>query len=513
MPQIVTPELPEKEKLLKNFYNVMGVYGSIWIIFHLTCVFFFGFIVWSPLLIGIFLGIGNLWSMMLDVPLGIIQRKVPSKVMFSVGNTLMIVAAVLFLILVRTTDGLALSIDGNIFEITRNFLWTGINFILLLFIGLLYGTVKEIYDVVSLSYLLNNNDPSEFDNAMSKLNIYLGVGMIAGIILSIFILSLSTNSVELILFVLIFLVICVRIYIKNYFDNSHEVFSLSTIKNLHITQKNANSAEQSTKYTKNTISTIDFQKIKWTMDYIIMKPKEISKEIDWEDIKAKTKLEFSMLYKLSIDKTSYIPFILWTIGWILIFGCWDTIVTTFFIDYLEEALKESGVQNIIRSGFILIGIIAIPAYTLQFFWIKKSAIHGKFSIITLGFFISAISLFGLAIAGNFQNLIGLIIVVLLGMCNSVGYAAGYPMSQSAFAEEYNISYARVTGSNVINADVSAAPLKILNNFANAIGLIFWWGLISFVGFSGLFGIYGLAVLAWGILSLRKKVSWKLDQKG
>jgi len=97
---------------------------------------------------------------------------------------------------------------------------------------------------------------------MSKLNIYLGVGMIAGIILSIFILSLSTNSVELILFVLIFLVICVRIYIKNYFDNSHEVFSLSTIKNLHITQKNANSAEQSTKYTKNTISTIDFQKIK-----------------------------------------------------------------------------------------------------------------------------------------------------------------------------------------------------------------------------------------------------------
>lgn len=60
--------------------------------------------------------------MMLDVPLGIIQRKVPSKVMFSVGNTLMIVAAVLFLILVRTTDGLGLSIDGNIFEITRNFL-------------------------------------------------------------------------------------------------------------------------------------------------------------------------------------------------------------------------------------------------------------------------------------------------------------------------------------------------------------------------------------------------------
>jgi hypothetical protein len=57
------------------------------------------------------------------------------------------------------------------------------------------------------------------------------------------------------------------------------------------------------------------------------------------------------------------------------------------------------------------------------------------------------------------------------MCNSVGYAAGFPMSQSAFAEEYNTSYARITGSNVINADVSAAPLRILNNLANSIGLI------------------------------------------
>ncbi len=45
MTQIVTPVLPEKEKILKNFYNVISVYGAIWLIFHLTSVFFFGFIV------------------------------------------------------------------------------------------------------------------------------------------------------------------------------------------------------------------------------------------------------------------------------------------------------------------------------------------------------------------------------------------------------------------------------------------------------------------------------------
>lgn len=44
MTQIVTPELPEKAKILKNFYNVVKVYWAIWVIFHLTTVFFLGFL-------------------------------------------------------------------------------------------------------------------------------------------------------------------------------------------------------------------------------------------------------------------------------------------------------------------------------------------------------------------------------------------------------------------------------------------------------------------------------------
>ena len=64
-------------------------------------------------------------------------------------------------------------------------------------------------------------------------------------------------------------------------------------------------------------------------------------------------------------------------------------------------------------------------------------------------------------------------------------------------------------SNVINADASAAPLKILNNFVNALGLIFGGALISFVGFAGMFVVYGGAVLFWGILSVKKRVSWKI----
>jgi hypothetical protein len=46
------------------------------------------------------------------------------------------------------------------------------------------------------------------------------------------------------------------------------------------------------------------------------------------------------------------------------------------------------------------------------------------------------------------------------------------MSQSIFADEYSRAYAKANNTTIINADAAAAPLKILNNFANSIGLIF-----------------------------------------
>lgn len=109
----------------------------------------------------------------------------------------------------------------------------------------------------------------------------MGIGSVVGILLSIIILSLRTDSTQLILFVLIFLIICVGFFIQNYFDNSHEVFNLNAVKNLHIVEKTKSLEQNTASYLKNTVSTMDFQKLKGSMDYIIMKPKEITKELDW----------------------------------------------------------------------------------------------------------------------------------------------------------------------------------------------------------------------------------------
>lgn len=164
--------------------------------------------------------------MIIDVPLGTIQRHFASKTMLAIANGLMIIAAIIFLYLVRVSGELGFSLSGGIIEITRTFLTTGVNLMLLLLVGILYGTIKEIYDITTISYLLNHCDPSEYDRALSRNNIAMGIGSVTGILLSIVILSLRTDSTQLILFVLIFLIVCVSIFIQNYFDNSREVFNL-----------------------------------------------------------------------------------------------------------------------------------------------------------------------------------------------------------------------------------------------------------------------------------------------
>lgn len=153
----------------------------------------------------------------------------------------------------------------------------------------------------------------------------------------------------------------------------------------------------------------------------------------------------------------------------------------------------------------------MPAYGLQLFWIKQADTWGKYKIITMGLCVSAIALFGLAFSSGIGEILGLIIIVGFGMLNSTGYAAGYPMSQSIFADEYNKAYANAMHLNIINADVSAAPLKILNNLANALGLIFGGALISFAGFTGMFLAYGGFVAFWAIISIQKRISWKLEE--
>lgn len=66
------------------------------------------------------------------------------------------------------------SLSGSILstDMLKKFFSSGINILLLLVSVILYGIIKELSDVTSLSYIMNNADPSEYSELLSKNNIF-----------------------------------------------------------------------------------------------------------------------------------------------------------------------------------------------------------------------------------------------------------------------------------------------------------------------------------------------------
>ncbi len=56
--------------------------------------------------------------------------------------------------------------------------------------------------------------------------------------------------------------------------------------------------------------------------------------------------------------------------------------------------------------------------------------------------------------------------------NSLGYSAGMSLGVNQFLDNYNKIYAKTMDLKEIDANASAGPMKILQNVANVVGLVF-----------------------------------------
>lgn len=154
----------------KNLYLLNAGLTFVWIVFHFSAVFFFGLKLQSVALVGIFLGIGNLVSFLLDIPIGVLQRYFSPRKLFLSGGFAILIASLIFLkfafdLPINTSGGI---INGVITFLTKDL----VNIVLLIVASVLYGFTKEINEVTMLSYVLNNSDPSEYADIISKNNIY-----------------------------------------------------------------------------------------------------------------------------------------------------------------------------------------------------------------------------------------------------------------------------------------------------------------------------------------------------
>ncbi|MFB0964989.1 MAG: hypothetical protein QMC36_04840, partial [Patescibacteria group bacterium] len=174
---------------------------------------------------------------------------------------------------------------------------------------------------------------------------------------------------------------------------------------------------------------------------------------------------------------------------------WDTFASSFLIEYLAKISSP-------QMAYVLLGIIAIPAFVAQDFFIGLSKRVGILPIVSVGIVASGVSLVMMSVSDSVWMFLG------LGLLNSLGYAAGMGISQGVFLDVYNGFYAKKFNLTEIDSNASASPMKIIQNLANVVGLLLGGLLLAIFGFSGFFVVFGTMLLAGAVASIkyRKRIS-------
>ncbi len=484
----------------KNFFIYGFIASFVWMCFHFTLVFFFWLKLQSVLLVGMFLGLGNFVSFLVDSPVGVLQKYFPAKKIFISGGVCMLIVSVIFLYFIFSADKPPL---GGA-SIIGTFLGSGFNLLLLLVSVALYGLIKELSDVTSLSYILNNADPSEYAELLSKNNIFSGLGSLTGLITSWLVLSLS---IFMAVCVLVGFIILFIIFIIFYFDNSKNTinFNISDIKKLKIISPQE-TIEAVKQYTISQIQKADFLQFAKNMKFIFLKPMQVREKFNWKEVIETTLDNMKAFYEVLCMKP-YNNKLLIITAIIVLFGFWDTFVVTFLIEFLNKIIASDGENIILKvipiTGYIFIAIMAIPAFGAQLPMINLSKKIGTFLIIIFWVLLSAISMF------FFGILHGFLPILLVGIVNSIGYASAMPLAQGEFSDIYNQVYAEKRNLTEIDSNASSAPLKMILNLANVVGLIIGGFLIAIFGFDGTFYVLGAILMTIFIVSMRNKRKWRL----
>lgn len=498
----------------KNFFWYWALSSFVWMCFHFTLVFFFLLQLKSPILVWFFLWFGNLVAFVVDSPVWVLQKFFTAKKLFITSAAMMLVVAVIFLYFMFTAWSTNLNISPSELLSFSNqafsrFFSSLPNILLLVISVVLYWIIKELSDVTSLSYIMNNADPSEYAELLSKNNIFSWIGALVWLLSSWVILAFNPF---LALSIIAWIIAAFIVFIYKYFDNSKEVFKLNVdfaqIKKLKVISPKE-SIESVKQYAVTTIQKTDFSQIASNMKYIFIKPMELKKFVNWKEVYATTINDIKSFYEILFKPPYSYKLIIFT-AVLTLFWFWDTFVISFLIDYLDWIIRWS-YQELsqvflwaIMTSYLFIWIIAVPAYWAQWVFIKISKKIWSLPIMLFWVVLSWISVLFLWFASWFA------FVLILWLLNSFWYAAAMPISQWEFSDTYNQVYAEKMKLNEIDSNASSAPLKMLLNLANVIGLVLGWIIVaSPLHYSGTFILFWLLLIGIFVISQMKKKEWKL----
>ncbi len=248
-----------------------------------------------------------------------------------------------------------------------------------------------------------------------------------------------------------------------FFDNSQDSVSIEDINNFRISIQRWNK-EHVKEYLIETIEKVDLHKVIERAKYLMIKPKQksLSEKIPWQEVKISTKKECKIIWEIFMHRPPHMN-ILWTIVLVLIFGFWDTFASSFLLNFLNQ-VKDG-------YSYVLLAIIGVPGILLQETASNLGQKIGMKSIGIAGLLLSGGSLIvmGYLAIGGAPSPLAIISVALV---NSLGYACGMSTGQNQFLDIYNRIYADQQHLTEIDANASSGPMKVIQNIANVIGLVF-----------------------------------------
>lgn len=515
MVNYITVDTNFNETKRRNFYIFQVITAFTWMFFHFAVVFFFMIKLQSVMLIWLFLWFGNLVSFLVDSPIWVLQRYFKAKNLFLTWAWLMLAVGGIFLYFTFGTQQIELG-EFSIFsvEAIKWLFSSALNIWLILFSAIAYGVIKELSEVTTNSYIMNNADPSQYADLFSKRNIFYGVGSLVGLIMSWVILAFHP-IIAIAIFILI--VLFYIFFTGRYFDNSsNEVKEdISTaitevwddIKKLKLLTKD-DIKQWITHYTTQILdSKIDLKEQTTNLKAIFLKPLELKKSINFWEI-----IDWTVNDLKSFIKIMLLPpynYKLLLVAWVfIIFGFWDNFATTFLIDYIDKILIASHdtltrfhIQDLL-TAYVVIWLIWIPAYWAQVPLVALASKIWPWKVMVSWLLISAVSMFLFGFSGT------IFFLLIAGLMNGVWYASSLSLSQSEFSSEYNNTYADKNDLKQVDTTASSAPIKMLANLANAVWLMFGGVLIQMLWYTLTFIILWLILLGLfvGSIFFRKRLS-------
>lgn len=492
---------------LKNFSYIAIWYWFIWVVFHFTVIFFFWVILQSILLTWLFLWLWNLVALLIDIPIWVLLKYIKPKTMFIIWWIILLIVWTIFIKFIAFPD----IIDPEILKeplwkfwwLITSFINNSTNLVLVIICWILYWVIKEIYDVTTFSYIMNISNSENYANNLSKNNLYSGWGSLFWLILSWVLLSL--NQI-LAVSLLIFFIICFLVFIIVFFDNKDYTISYENIKNFKISGILNN---------RKVYKTINKEQLKQVFNNfypnlinkpIFVNPMKLKEKFNFIEFITKCKLEFLDVKNTFFSIPIFLPMI-WSLSLIIPFGFLDNFIATFQVEFLNLVIWSNWNNLLVQetkwliTGYVLLWIIIIPAFVMQWYFINLSKKNWAINIMSLWLLFSWVSLIWFWLNHN------IFFILLSWLWNSLWYAAWFPLSQAVFSEKYNEHYADIKNLKEIDSNASAAPLKIVWNIANVLWLVVWWLLVTIFWFNWFFIIYWtlLLFILWYTIKNRDKI--------